>query len=92
MCNCTRVVGPDGRELNPLFWRDFTDAEIAGRRQVREYARFFRDHLVGCENAFVNDTGVQVGVRQTRQMRGVALAFALMKVRCIKRRRPSRAR
>ena len=73
MCNCTRVVGPDGRELNPLFWRDFTDAEIAGRRQVREYARFFRDHLAGCENAFVNDTGVQVGVRQTRQMRGVSM-------------------
>ena len=62
----------DGRELNPLFWRDFTEAEIQGRRQVREYARFFRDHLAGCENAFVNDTGVQVGVRQTRQMRGVA--------------------
>ena len=39
---------------------------------MREYARFFRDHLAGCENAFVDDTGVQVGVRQTRQMQGVA--------------------
>ena len=73
MCNCTRVVGPDGRELNPLFWRDFSDAEIEGRKQAREYARFFRDNLVGCENSFMNDTGVQVGVRQTRQMRGTSL-------------------
>jgi hypothetical protein len=80
LCNCTRVLGPDGRELNTLKWRDFTDAEFEGRRQMREYARFFRDYLVGCERSFVNDTGVQVGVRQTRQMSGVsklAKGFAL---------------
>jgi hypothetical protein len=73
LCNCTRVVGADGRELNTLFAADFTDAEVQGRRQVREYARFFRDHLAGCEKSWVNDTGVQVGVRQTRQGRGTAL-------------------
>lgn len=71
LCNCTRVVGADGRELNTLVARDFTDAEFEGRLQVREYARFFRDHLRGCESSFVVDTGVQVGVRQTRQARGV---------------------
>lgn len=73
LCNCTRVVGPDGRELNTLVAADFTDAEIEGRRQVREYARFFRDHLAGCEASWVNDTGTQVGVRQTRQGRGTAV-------------------
>jgi len=73
LCNCTRIIGPDGRELNTLTAADFTDAEMEGRRQVREYARFFRDHLTGCEASWVNDTGVQVGVRQTRQGRGVAL-------------------
>ncbi|MDF2998586.1 MAG: dependent oxidoreductase [Xanthobacteraceae bacterium] len=71
LCNCTRILGADGRELNTLFWRDFSEAELEGRRQMREYARFFRDKLAGCENAFVNDTGVQVGVRQTRQIAGV---------------------
>lgn len=70
MCNCTRIVGADGRELNATFWRDFSEAEIEGRRQAREYARFFRDRLAGCEAAVVNDTGVQVGVRQTRQVKG----------------------
>ena len=40
LCNCTRVIGADGRELNPLQARDFTEAEIEGRKQVREYARF----------------------------------------------------
>lgn len=72
LCNCTRVIGADGRELNTLYSRDFTDAEIEGRLQVREYARFFRANLAGCENAYVNDTGVQVGVRQTRQALGTA--------------------
>jgi glycine/D-amino acid oxidase-like deaminating enzyme len=70
LCNCTRIVGRDGRELNPLLVGDITEAEIEGRRQVREYARFFKDYLKGCGESFVNDTGVQVGVRQTRQVRG----------------------
>jgi len=61
------VIGPDARELNTLYAADFTDAEFEGRRQMREYARFFRDHLAGCEASFVDDTGTQVGVRQTRQ-------------------------
>lgn len=71
LCNCTRVLGADERELNPLFARDFTEAEVEGRKQVREYARFFRHKMEGCENSFLNDTGVQVGVRQTRQVLGV---------------------
>lgn len=71
LCNCTRILGADGRELNPLLWEDFTEAEIEGRLQIREYARFFRENLAGCGDAIVNDSGVQVGVRQTRQAMGV---------------------
>ena len=70
LCNCTRITGPDGRELNAVLFRDFTDAEFEGRKQAREYARFFRDHFPGCETSWVNDTGVQVCVRQTRQIEG----------------------
>lgn len=73
LCNCTRIIGADKRELNPLFNKDFTEAEIMGRLQVREYERFFRDHLQGFAKCFVADTGVQVGVRQTRQAQGVRL-------------------
>ena len=72
LCNCTRIIGEDGRELNPLLWRDFSEAETQGRRQAREYARFFKDTLVGCENSYVNDMAPQVGVRQSRQVEGVA--------------------
>lgn len=70
LCNCTRVTGADGRELNAVLYRDFSEAEFEGRLQAREYARFFREYLAGCEASWVNDTAVQVGVRQTRQARG----------------------
>jgi hypothetical protein len=72
VCNATRILGADGRELNPIVVADLTEAEIQGRKQAREYARFIRDHLSGCENSFINDTGVQVGVRQSRQVKGAA--------------------
>jgi len=71
LCNCTRILGRDGRELNPLVAADLTEAEIEGRRQAREYWRFYRDTLAGCEDAVLNDTGVQVGVRQSRQVVGI---------------------
>jgi glycine/D-amino acid oxidase-like deaminating enzyme len=71
LVNATRVVGADGRELYPGDPEDLTEAEIMGRRQVRDYARFLADHIPGCDKSFVNDTGVQVGVRQTRSINGV---------------------
>lgn len=70
LCNATRVVGRDGRELDATLFADLAEAEVMGRRQVREYARFIVDHLPGCEKAFVNDTGAQVGIRQTWQIVG----------------------
>ena len=73
LCNCTRIIGRDGRELHPLVAADLTEAEIEGRLQARQYWQFFRENLAGCENAILNDTGVQVGVRQTRQIEGTAL-------------------
>lgn len=71
LCNATRLIGRDGRELNPLDAADLTEAEFEGRRQVREYARFIRENITGCEQGWVNDTGVQVGVRQSRQVLGM---------------------
>jgi glycine/D-amino acid oxidase-like deaminating enzyme len=71
LCNATRIVGSDGRELNPVVSADLTEAEFEGRKQVRAYERFIRSAITGCENAWVNDTGVQVGVRQSRQIEGL---------------------
>ncbi len=62
MVNATRLAGQDGRILNVIDPEDFTEAEVFGRRQVREYARFLNKFVPGCEDAFVVDTGVEVGI------------------------------
>ena len=70
MVNATRLSGRDGRMLNVIDPADFTEAEIVGRRQVREYARFLQQHVPGCEASHVVDTGVEAGIRQTRTIVG----------------------
>jgi len=70
LCNCTRIVGKDGRELNSLYADDFTEAEIQGRIQATNYADFLKDCIIGCEESFIEDTATQVGIRQSRQIVG----------------------
>ncbi len=71
LVNATRLTAPDGRMLNVIDPADFTLAEIGGRRQVRDYARFLSGAVPGCADAFVVDTGVEAGIRQTRTVSGV---------------------
>ncbi|UYM15525.1 FAD-dependent oxidoreductase [Endozoicomonas euniceicola] len=71
MVNATRLTAQDGRVLNAIDPVDFTESEIFGRRQVREYARFLKNFVPGCEQSYVVDTGVEVGIRQTRSIEGV---------------------
>src|SRR5690606_2274276 len=71
MINATRLSGRDGRMLNVVDPTDFTEAEIVGRRQVREYARFLAENVPGCEASHVIDTGVEAGIRQTRTIAGL---------------------
>lgn len=66
LVNATMILGDQGENLNSLNSSDFTKAEIGGRKQVRSYERFLKEHIPGCENAYANNTGVTVGIRQTR--------------------------
>ena len=70
LCNMTRITWPDGSTPVGIRSADLTFAEIEGRRQAKEYARFLRDHIAGCERAYLVDTGTQVGIRQTRSIIG----------------------
>lgn len=58
----TRVLGCD-------VW-DLTVAEMESRRQLRQLAAFFRKYVPGFERAYVAQSGVQVGVRETRRIIG----------------------
>lgn len=70
LVNATRLTAADGRMLNVIDPADFTEAEIGGRRQVRQYADFLTETLPGLKGGYVVDTGVEVGIRQTRTITG----------------------
>lgn len=63
--NCTRLQGIDGTSVD-----DLTRAEVLTRRQAWQIHRFLRKHVGGFENAYIIDTGVQVGIRETRRIIG----------------------
>ncbi|MTI16260.1 FAD-dependent oxidoreductase [Rhodobacteraceae bacterium RKSG542] len=84
MMNTTRLAGQDGRVLNVINPVDRTEAEIYGRRSTREYERYFREHVPGCQDAYLFDTGTEVGVRQTRSIKGVKVLTNEHVVECRK--------
>jgi len=58
----TRVLGVD-------VW-DLSYAEWCSRRQMRQIAAFLRKYVPGFEGSYVVQSGVQVGVRETRRVLG----------------------
>jgi hypothetical protein len=64
--NITRIDGP----LDPFEPEAMTTAEIAGRTQVSLYQEAFRRYVPGFADAFVLDTGVEVGIRESRRIHG----------------------
>lgn len=63
--NMTRVSGID--PTNP--WAA-TAAEMEGRKQATEYARFLRDRMPGYESSYLLSTSVWIGTRETRRLVG----------------------
>jgi glycine/D-amino acid oxidase-like deaminating enzyme len=63
--NSTRVTGVLGTDV----W-DLTYAEWQSRRQLRQIAAFLRRYVPGFEHAYVAQSGVHVGVRETRRIIG----------------------
>jgi hypothetical protein len=58
----TRVLGTD-------VW-DLSYAEWCSRRQMRQIEAFLRKYVPGFEDSYVVQSGVQIGVRETRRVMG----------------------
>lgn len=64
--NSVRLSGTDPLDL---FQR--TSAEIDGRRQMESIAQFMKKRIPGFEQAFIARAGIEIGVRETRHIRGL---------------------
>jgi len=65
LLNVSRVTQVDATDAD-----DLTRAEIEGRRQVKEISEFLIKHVPGFENAFLLGVSEQVGIRETRRIKG----------------------
>ena len=63
--NTTRVTGKSGVSAD-----DLTASELEARRQAHELARFLISDVPGFEKAYLQQSGVQIGVRESRRIRG----------------------
>ncbi len=63
--NTTRVV-----KLNPTDPFDVTKAEIEAREQVFEILDFLKKNIEGFENARIQSTALQIGIRESRKIVG----------------------
>jgi hypothetical protein len=63
--NTTNILGLDGSTSLGL-----TQAEIAGRKQVFQVVDLLQTEIPGFEDAYLLETAVQVGVRETRRAVG----------------------
>lgn len=67
--NITRVLRGE-RSPDPLNTEEVSAAEIAGRQQLKLYLDAFRRFVPGYENAFIADIGSEIGVRESRRIKG----------------------
>ena len=63
--NSTRVTGVLGTDVF-----DWSYAEWQSRRQLRQIVQFLRRRVPGFERAYLVQSGVHAGVRETRRIRG----------------------
>jgi hypothetical protein len=63
--NSVRVRGIDGTDADSL-----TRGELLGRIRVFQELTFLREYAPGCENAYIMNTGSQLGVRDSRRIVG----------------------
>ncbi|VFQ46209.1 FAD-dependent oxidoreductase [Desulfoluna butyratoxydans] len=84
LMNCTQLAGQGGEMLNVINPGDRTHAEISGRRAVREYHRFFKENVSGFEDSELMDVPPEVGVRQTRSIKGTVTLTNAHVAQCTK--------
>lgn len=64
--NTTRII-----KKSAVSGTELSEAEIEGRRQIREFIAFLRKHVPGFKNAHLRSVAHHVGVRESRRILGL---------------------
>ncbi|WP_332824979.1 FAD-dependent oxidoreductase [Ramlibacter sp.] len=68
--NLTQLANREGNAMNGVDALELSDAEVLGRRQIAGVAGFLRE-VPGFEQSYISDIAPQVGIRETRRVRGL---------------------
>ncbi|MDQ1204691.1 FAD-dependent oxidoreductase [Microbacterium sp. SORGH_AS_0862] len=68
--NLTQLSNDDGSAVDGTDVRQLSQGELQGRRQVRDTFAFIRERTPGFEDSYVVDIAPQIGIRETRRIRG----------------------
>lgn len=82
--NTTRVADKQGEPFNLIDPFQLTEAEIEGRRQAYLYEEVYRKYVPGFEDARIVELGAQIGIRETRLLKGRARLDRGMIDGCVK--------
>ena len=69
--NVTQVKNADGDAVDATDAVELSQGEIEGRKQAMAFFDFLRREAPGFENAYVVDIPPQLGVRETRRVKGL---------------------
>jgi len=69
--NVTQVKNADGDAVDATDALELSQGEIEGRKQAMAFFDFLRREAPGFENAYVVDIPPQLGVRETRRVKGL---------------------
>jgi hypothetical protein len=68
--NLTQLANREGNAMDGTDARELSDAEVLGRQQIASVAGFLRE-VPGFERSYIVDIAPQVGIRETRRVRGL---------------------
>jgi len=68
--NLTQLANAQGNAMDGTDALELSDAEVLGRRQIAAVAGFLRE-VPGFEQSYIVDIAPQVGIRETRRVRGL---------------------
>jgi hypothetical protein len=67
--NLTQLANAQGNAMDGTNAQELSDAEILGRKQIASVADFLKE-VPGFEDSYIVDIAPQVGIRETRRVRG----------------------